>query len=175
MNWLQASLRFFTSLQRQKLEGIVTEERFNNLPEETQNDIIYLFSRVTSETSRQSMDVLYDYLIRAVLFDGLVKVFRVNQGEDFDMIIEREPEDDYTGYIIVARENQTNKKLSEPKEGSIDEEQEISFVDLNLEAGEFYKVRVQLEEDDGTGDTTGEGLSLLASIYFVVVLNIDEE
>lgn len=172
MNWLQTNLRFFTSLQRQNLVNTVTEERFYSLPLDAQNDIIYLFTRITAQTSRVSLDNIYDALVRAVLYDGLVKVFRVNEGEDFSLNIEKYPQDNYTGFMIVARENKTNQILSEIKEGTDDSIQSLKFTDLDLEAGEFFKVRVQLEIPDG-GGTAGDATTLLCSVYFIVGLDLD--
>ncbi len=171
MNWLQSKLYLFTKSQRIDIISHVTFEKFEQLPEQEQADIKYLFTRINSDTSRKSLDLVYDCLIRAVLYDGIIKVFRVNQGENFDLVIELEEGDDYAPYDIVARENETNQLLAGPKAGTDASDQILNFVDLPLAAGEFYKVRIQLEEPNDPED----GVSLLASVYFIVILNVDKE
>lgn len=169
MNWLQSKLHLFTRSQRIDIMSHVSETAFKNLAEQEQNDIKYLFTKINSDTSKKSLDLVYDCLIRAILFDGIIKVFRVNEGENFDLVLELEDGDDYAPYDIVARDNETGAILAGPKPGNNNEEQILNFVDLDLPAGEFYKVRIQLEDDPG------DGVSLLASVYFIVILNIDND
>jgi len=169
MDWLQNKLNLFTRAQRIDILSHVTTEKFYSLSAQEQNDIKYLFTRINQDTSKKSLDIVYDCLIRTVLYDGVIKVFKVNQGENFQLIIEPEDGDDYAPYNIVARENETNEVLSSIVAGTNQQEQILPFVNLDLEAGEFYKVRVQLEEPS----TPGDGVSLLASVYFIVILNVD--
>lgn len=169
MNWLQSRLHLFTQSQRIDIINHVTREKFESLPEQEQNDIKYLFTKISTDTSKESLDLVYDCLIRAALFDGIIKVFKVNQGENFKLVIEPEEGDNYTGYNIVARENKTGKILSEVLTGSDQAQQHLDFINLDLEAPNLYKVRIQLEDQSNPGD----GISLLAVVYFAVLLNID--
>lgn len=170
MIWLQSKLNLFTSAQRIDIISHLTPSVFNSLDEEEQSAIKYLFTWIGSETSKRSIALVYDCLMTAVLYKEPIRVFRVHQGENFTLVIEPEQGDNYTGYTLVGREHITNKLLAS-KAGTAGTNQHLDFVDLDLEKKEFYKVRIQLEESS----TPGDGVSLLGSVYFVVVLNIDDE
>lgn len=165
MDWLNINLRYFTPEQRVKLVTTVTEEKFNALTEDTKTNIKYLFSRIDKTTETSVLNNIYDCVTYAMFYGEPVRVYRVNQGENFTLVIEPKPEDDYTGFDIVARDNNTNTILAQIP-GSDEPEQPLAFINLDLEAGGFYKVRIQLED-------SGDGISLLDSIYLIVNLNID--
>ena len=169
MNWLQSKLHLFTREQRIDIISHVRPAVFDSLPEEEQNDLRYLFTRITSDTSKKSLDLVYDCLMRSVLFDGIIKVFKVNQGENFKIVVEPEEGDNYAPYFITVRENDTDALLSIPKEGTNHANQTLEFENFPLEKGEFYKARIQLEESPASGD----GVALLGTVYFIVLYNVD--
>jgi len=165
MDWLNINLRYFTPEQRVKLVTTVTEDKFNALNESTKTDIKYLFSRINSLTQRGVLNNIFDCITYAMFYGEPVRVYRVNEGEDFTLVIEPDPEDDYTGYDIVAIDNETNDILAQATGTSL-YEQPLEFEDLPLEAGGFYKIRIQLEQ-------ASVAISLLDSIYLIVNLKID--
>lgn len=175
MRWLYTKLKYFDQEDAQFLVYTLTKDKVDALTTDQKQSVEFLFSRINGQTTENSLNAIIDCVSQAFIYDESLSVYRVNEGEDFDLIIKKDNvEDSYSSYILVAREHLTNKILAE-KTASDSETQPLSFTNLDLEAGQTYKIRIQLEEDAGSGSTDGDAVSELTTAFFVVINNIDSE
>lgn len=171
MYWLYSKFPFFTNDQVLFLLQTVTREKFQELPDEDQSNLIFLFSRINSETDEQSLKNIVDCVAKSFLYNKKLDIFKVSEGENFRIHIETE--NDFSGYKLVARESATKQLLTDPTlEGNDDPIQTLIFEDLNLEEGRFYKIFFLLEESE-SGEASGDAVNLLDTAFFIVLNNID--
>lgn len=149
-----------------------------NTPEpltDAQKQSVYLIaSRFQHEVSGADKALLIEAL-EAVCVKGRAKaVMKVNPGADFALKITKPPEDDYSGFKIVARRDDNGALLTNAShDGTSDPVQHLHFSDLTADANRVYKVRIQLEEYGLDGQANGEGVRLLSNIYMVTGNEID--
>lgn len=175
MRWLYTKLKYFDQEDAQFLVYTVTKDKVDALTTTQRQSVEFLFSRINDETTQFSLNAIIDCVSQAFIYDENLSVYRVNEGEDFELLIKKDNiEDSYSPYLMIAREHETNTILAQ-KIASESETQPLPFVDLDLTAGQTYKIRIQLEQDNGSGSTTGDAVSELTTVFFVVLNDIDSE
>ena len=173
MNWLYTKLNLFTNEDQELLLSLVTTTRFQALSTTDQNEIEYLFSMLNASTTETTKQNLIVYLKEVFLRGITPYVFNVSNGENFNITVDLNVGDDYTGSFLTIRENQTDTLLSDNNvAGTADVSQDIPVQNLNLTVPGLYKVRIQLETDDG-GVASGNATALLGTAYFIVELSLD--
>lgn len=175
MIWFFTKLQHFTSEQIVFLIGTLTSSAFNGLSQDEQNNLRFLFSKIDSTTSAQIKKDIVSKISDTIILGDTFVVYRVSEGEDFEIVIEKENTGDvYEPHVLVAREDSLGTILAE-KAATNSNIQLLPFEDLSLTGDKIYKIRVQLEENTGAGNTNNEALAKLATFFFVVSKNIDSE
>lgn len=175
MQWLYSKLKYFDKDDSTFLYYTVTKEKVDALETSEEQSIKFLFSRINDSTTDVSLRAIIDCVSQAFIYDETLSVFRVNEGEDFGLLVKKDNTNDaYTPFVLVARENESGSILTQQLAVDTDS-QTLDFEDLDLTAGQTYKIRIQLEEDDGTGVTNGDATSQLTTVFFVVLNDIDSE
>lgn len=175
MIWFYTKLKHFTTEQQIFLIYTLNESVFQTLSDEEKNNMIYLFSKINSETTSFVLSQIVEAVNDRINQDEPFVVYKVNEGSDFTVIVKKENETDvYTPNILVARNSATGTILAQQPAGS-SETQLLQFTDLNISENTIAKIDIRLEDDDGTGSTNGQGITELTSLFFVVSNNIDSE
>lgn len=171
MNWFYIKLKYFSSSDRVLLINTLTEEKFNCLEDHEKKDLIFLFSKINNTTTIESLHTITTWVTEIFTYNYPFCMFKVNQGEDFKIILELE--ETVSGYALTARENITGKLVSDlSTQLTTSKFQEVIFNDLDLEADQFYKIQFQLEELSNN-EPSGDGVTLLGTSYFIVLKNLN--
>jgi len=175
MIWFFTKLLYFSNAHAVFLIYTLTQSAFNLLSEEEQDNMKFLFSKIDENTSSDILKEIVDEVNKTINRGNPFVVYEVSEGSNFNIVIKKKDENDnYQPYILVARENQTNDILAQ--QVALDNEvQLLFFEDLDLTQDNIYKIRIQLEIDTGAGDTTGDAVAELTTLFFVVSNNIDSE
>lgn len=175
MIWFFTKLQYFSTDQAIFLIYTLTQSNFNKLDSGEQENYKYLFSKIDSTTSVGMLKEITDAVSKSIIRKIPLVVYDVNEGGNFSIIVKKQDtNDDYTAYILVARNSQTNTILAQ-KDAANTETQSLNFDDLNLTENKIYKIRIQLEEDSGAGTTNNEAVAELTTFFLVVANNIDSE
>ena len=175
MIWFFTKLQYFSNEQVIFLIYTLTRSNYEELSVEEQNNIKFLFSKINDTTSSSTLTEIVNEISNTIILEDPFVVYRVPEGGDFSIVIKKKDENDqYEPFILVAREHLTNKILAQqPATGA--ETQLLEFEDLDLTQNRIYKIRIQLEKDTGAGDTNGDAVAELTTLFFVVSNNIDSE
>lgn len=174
LQWLYIKLQYFSGNQVLTLLDYL-KTGFKSLDEEQQKDIKFLFSTIKESTPDHILANIVEDITELFLYDKVVTVYRVNKGENFSIVVkQQDPNDNYLGFKLTAREDHTNKLVSDNIDGTDEEFQTITFTDLDLDENNTYLIRLQLEENINN-EPSGDAISLLSTLYFVVQKNIDND
>lgn len=171
MNWFYSGIKHFSSERRRMLLVYFTEAEYQALPPDQQDALKYTFAHLGS-MDPDSLDMVYEYLLRAATNTSGTYLFLAKQGSGYLVELHKEPDTDWSGYGIVARNAEDNAPLSSLSYTGGSSEMEVLQMDgLPLQALGFYKVRITLEHLEG-GQANGDVVGLLLSMYLFVSDNI---
>jgi hypothetical protein len=174
MNWFYLSLKYFTQEQREYLVSILTSitNTYNQCPDEEQNMIVYLFSKLSGYDTEER-DTVYDFVLRRLLFNCFALLYEVNKGESFNVAITKDDNDDWTPYIITVRDDDTGLLLSSGIDYATNEGAQYILLDnYSLSSGKFHKLRISLESITN-GVANGDVFSTIGHIYLLTSKNVD--
>lgn len=138
-----------------------------------------ILNRVDINTDAYDKAIVVDILKEVGYHRDTPAIFRVNEGEDFCLKIELEPDKSFEGFNLVARNAKTGALISDPDlMGQTYEDapiQSVTITDLPFEEGGFYRVHVLLEHPDGGGSASGNASTLLTEATLIVYEEIDND
>jgi hypothetical protein len=174
MNWFYLSLKYFTQEQREYLVSILTSitNTYNQCPDEEQNMIMYLFSKLSGYTVEER-NTVYDFVLRRLLFNCFALLYEVNKGESFNVAITKDDNDDWTPYIITIRDDDTGLLLSSGIDNATNAGVQYILLDnYSLPSGKFHKLRISLElSTDGVAN--GDVFTTIGHIYLLTSKDVD--
>lgn len=174
MNWLFLNLKFFTDDQQALLIEHVTESAFSSLSEQTQKDIKYLFTRLSSSVPVLTRSEIFDSIISLVLRDKKFFIVNLDEGASPKLQVEKVV-DDYSGLKIVVRESITGESVGPLDQDPVNTGLDIiRLSDLELQGNQIYKLNILLELPVN-GIATGDAEDLIAEVYAIVNEDIDTD
>lgn len=137
----------------------------------------FLFKCINSinyNTPDYKKELFIELLEQIFIKDTEDNVDILSSGENFFIEVRLRKDEDLTGSIILAREDETNDALSDQTlKGNDEPIQRVDCLDLDLTPNTFYKIKILAEGINQQGSANGDGLALINFVYLFVTQSID--
>lgn len=176
-NKIFEKLSEFTDAENRHIRQLLDQGDFNKLTDEDEYIFLKMWKAVDATTSQYQKDLLIDILERITIKDELPNFHLAYEGENIEIEIELDPdEDDFTGSFLLARNDEDKAALSAlDQAGTAEQIQTVRIVDISLAGGDFYKIIVVTEGDDGGGQAGGDVFALINEIFLYLEPDIDSD
>jgi len=151
---------------------LLVNENVQEADDHTRGTLIEMFHTLSNASSDTKLKWLKDALRSIAYYNEKPPIFRVNRGEDFSVAIDLEEGRDFTGFVLTIRKADDNSLLSPAStagDSYANAPTQYAYInDLSLQADDFFKVHVLLEETDGGGSASGDAVTLLTNAWLLV-------
>lgn len=167
----------FSDSENRHIRQLLDQGDFNKLTDEDEYIFLKMWKAVDATTSQYQKDLLIDILERITIKDELPNFHLAYEGENIEIEIELDPdEDDFTGSFLLARNDEDKAALSdETQAGNANEIQTVRIIDIGLGGEDFYKIIIVTEGDDGAGSASGDVYALINEIFLYLEADIDSD
>jgi len=172
-NQLELILPNFTEAEQSYIRDMV-DFNAHDLSPEDEYILLKIIQSIDETSSQAKKDYLIDIFEKIYVRQSPPNFYIVNEGEDFNLTIRLRKTDDFTGTILLIRNAENGNALTDVDQaGTSDSEQTVTITDIDLSAGDFYKLWVLTESPNGQSEASGNGLNLIDTIYMYVGEDID--
>jgi len=166
-------INHFTPSEQRYIHDIVNYSE-DSLSKKSYFFLFKCMKSIDDSTPQNKKTLFIEMLEQILLKDTQDNIDVISSGENFFIEIRLRKEENLSGSIILARDEDNVALSSNGLFGSEDTIQRIDLFDLDLASGTFHKIRVLAESPNADGVASGDGISLINIVYLYVLETIDQ-
>ena len=169
-------LQYFTDTQTLYIKDII-DYSTDPMPKPVSYFLFKCVRSIDETTTEAKKEIFIQLLEQIFVKDTLDNVETIHAGENLLIEVFLKKDEDFTGSIILARDDSDNMALSSVTLAGTDERiQQIMCLDLELTPLTFHRINVLAESIGADGvSASGDSNALLNIVYLYVEKDIDND